>query len=171
MTMRLKLQSTHTTSSMVVNKKEKIGIWIAFLIYLLILCYVLFFCRILGRTEHSGEYRYNLTLFQEIGRYYSIGLRFNRWWLFIWNVIGNILVFIPFGVFIPTLFLRCKNILLTVILTLQMSLTVELIQLVTQVGSFDVDDLLLNTIGGFCGYIIWFIFQIVKKLQVKVQRK
>ena len=73
--------------------------------------------------------------------------------------------------FIPTLFLRCKNILLTVILTLQMSFTVELIQLVTQVGSFDVDDLLLNTIGGLCGYIIWFIFRIIKKLQVKVQRK
>ncbi len=166
-----KLQSTHTTSSMAANKNDNIGVWTAFLLYLLFLCYVLFFGGMLGRTEHSGEYRYNLTLFQEIGRYYGIGIRFGRWRLFILNVIGNIGVFVPFGIFIPTLFSRCKNIFLTVILTLQMSLMVELIQLITQVGSFDVDDILLNTIGGLCGYIIWFIFRIIKKLRDKIQRK
>lgn len=168
---QLKLQSTHTTSSMAVNKKRNIQIWIAFLIYLLVLCYVLFFGGILGRTEHSGEYRYNLTLFQEIGRYYGIGIRFGKWWLFIYNVIGNIAVFIPFGMFVPTLFLRCKNIILTVLLALQMSLIVELIQLVTQVGSFDVDDILLNTLGSLCGYLIWFIFRSIKKIRDKIQRK
>ena len=167
----LKLQLMRTTNSMAVNKKRNINIWIAFLVYLLILCYVLFFGGMFGRTEHSGEYRYNLTLFQEIGRYYGIGIRFGRWWLFILNVIGNIAVFVPFGIFVPTLFLRCKNIFLTVLLALQMSLTVELIQLVAQVGSFDVDDILLNTIGGLLGYLIWFIFQIIKKLKDKIQRK
>ena len=36
-----------------------------------------------------------------------------------------------------------------------LSLCVEVFQLITKVGSFDVDDLLLNTIGGICGiYII-----------------
>ena len=157
------------TSSMAVNKKKKIGIWIAFLIYLLVLCYVLFFGGMFGRTEHSGEYRYNLTLFQEIGRYYGIGIRFGRWWLFILNVIGNIVVFVPFGIFVPILFQRCKNIILTLLLALQMSLTVELIQLVTQVGSFDVDDILLNTLGGLLGYLIWFIFRIIKKIKDRIQ--
>lgn len=166
-----KLQLMLIMSSMAVNKKNNLGIWTAFLIYVMLLCYVLFFGGILGRTEHSGEYRYNLTLFQEIGRYYGIGIRFGKWWLFIFNVIGNIAVFVPFGIFIPTLFSRCKNIFLTVMLTLQLTLTVELIQLITQVGSFDVDDILLNTMGGFCGYIIWFIFQIIKKIKNKIQRK
>ena len=166
-----KLQLMRITSSMAVNKKKKIGIWIAFLIYLLVLCYVLFFGGMFGRTEHSGEYRYNLTLFQEIGRYYGIGIRFGRWWLFILNVIGNIAVFVPFGIFVPILFVRCKNIFLTTLLALQMSLIVELIQLVTMVGSFDVDDILLNTLGGLCGYLIWFIFRIVKKIRDKIQRK
>lgn len=166
-----KLQLMLIMSSMAVNKKNNLGIWTAFLIYVMLLCYVLFFGGMLGRTEHSGEYRYNLTLFQEIGRYYGIGIRFGKWWLFIFNVIGNIAVFVPFGIFIPTLFSRCKNIFLTVMLTLQLTLTVELIQLITQVGSFDVDDILLNTMGGFCGYIIWFIFQIIKKIKNKIQRK
>lgn len=156
---------------MAANKNDNLGIWTAFLIYVMFLGYVLFFGSILGRTEHSGEYRYNLTLFQEIGRYYGIGIRFGKWRLFIWNVIGNIAVFIPFGIFLPTLFSRCKNICLTVILTFHMTLTVELIQLVTQVGSFDVDDILLNTIGGLCGYIIWFLFRIMKKIKDKIQRK
>ena len=168
---QLKLQSMYTTSSMAANKKKNIKIWTAFLVYLLSLCYVLFFGGMLGRTEHSGEYRYNLTLFQEIGRYYGIGIRFGEWRLFIWNVIGNIGVFIPFGLFVPTLFSNCKNICLTVLLTLQMSLAVELIQLVTQVGSFDVDDILLNTMGGLCGYLIWFIFGIIKTLRDKIRRK
>uniref|UniRef100_UPI004056C2A5 VanZ family protein n=1 Tax=Agathobacter sp. TaxID=2021311 RepID=UPI004056C2A5 len=156
---------------MAVNKKHYIWVWACFLAYLLSLCYVLFFAEMFGRTEHPGEYRYNLTLFQEIGRYYRLGIRWNRWRLFILNVIGNIGVFIPFGIFIPTLFSRCKNVFLTIILTLQMSLAVEVIQLVTQVGSFDVDDLLLNTIGGLCGYIIWFLFRIIEKLRSKTQRK
>ena len=38
-----------------------------------------------------------------------------------------------------------------------LSLCVEIIQLFTRVGSFDVDDILLNTIGGVLGYIIFLI--------------
>ena len=35
-----------------------------------------------------------------------------------------------------------------------MSLTVEILQLILRVGSFDVDDLLLNTLGGALGYVL-----------------
>ena len=37
----------------------------------------------------------------------------------------------------------------------ELSLLVELLQLVFKVGSFDVDDLLLNTIGGLLGYLVY----------------
>ena len=40
-----------------------------------------------------------------------------------------------------------------------MSLCIETVQLVCKVGSFDVDDLLLNTIGGIVGYIFYRVVQ------------
>ena len=143
---------------MAANKKKSNGIWwVCFLAYLLLLAYLLFYASFLGREEHQ-EYRYNLTLFQEIGRYYYLGRRTGSWYLFFWNVIGNICVFVPFGVFLPKLFAKCKNIFLTVLFSFEMSLCVEIVQLVTKVGSFDVDDLLLNTLGGLLGFLCIIVY-------------
>ena len=156
--MKSKQQSTNTTNSMAANKKEnKLVLWVCFLAYLLLLGYVLFYGSWFGREEHE-EYRYNLTLFQEIGRYYGLGVRTGSWNLFLWNVIGNICVFMPLGIFLPRLFKRCRNLFFVIVLSLELSLLVEVVQLVTRVGSFDVDDLLLNTIGGILGYIIYKVF-------------
>ena len=47
-----------------------------------------------------------------------------------------------------------KGFLFTVSVTFQMSLTVEVLQLLFRVGSFDVDDLILNTLGGILGYFL-----------------
>ena len=44
---------------------------------------------------------------------------------------------------------------MTVLYSFELSLLVELLQLVFKVGSFDVDDLLLNTIGGLLGYLVY----------------
>ena len=32
---------------------------------------------------------------------------------------------------------------------------IEIIQLYTKIGVFDVDDIILNTLGGFVGYLIY----------------
>ena len=37
------------------------------------------------------------------------------------------------------------------------SLCIELIQLITKLGVFDVDDIIMNTFGGMIGYIIYYI--------------
>lgn len=162
--MKSKQQSTNTTNSMAANKKKNsLVTWVCFVAYLLLLGYVLFYGSQFGREDHA-EYRYNLTLFQEIGRYYSIGVRTGSWNLFWLNVIGNICVFIPLGVFLPKLFTRCRNLFFVIVLSLELSLVVEVVQLVTRVGSFDVDDLLLNTIGGILGYIIYKVFAGVASL-------
>lgn len=153
--MKSKQQLTSTTNSMAANKKKSnLVTWVCFIAYLLLLGYVLFYASWFGREEHA-EYRYNLTLFQEIGRYYGLGIRTGTWNLFWLNVIGNICVFIPLGAFLPKLFTRCRNFILVTVLSLEFSLIVEVIQLVARVGSFDVDDLLLNTIGGIFGYLLY----------------
>ena len=138
------------------KKRSKAKSWVCFLAYLLLLGYVVFISSGLGRVEHE-EYRYNLTLFQEIERYYNIGIKTGNWNLFWFNVIGNIVVFLPLGIFLPKLFQRCRKLLTVTVLSLELSLVIEITQLVTKIGSFDVDDLLLNTIGGILGYLIYSI--------------
>ena len=39
----------------------------------------------------------------------------------------------------------------------------EVFQFISKVGSFDVDDLLLNTIGGICGYILFVICAAIRR--------
>ena len=142
---------------MAVNKlKSNAKTWVCFLAYLLLLAYVVVISSGLGRVEHE-EYRYNLTLFQEIGRYYYQGLNTGNWNLFRFNVIGNVLVFLPYGVFLPKLFQRCRKLMSVLLLSLELSLIIEVTQLFTKIGSFDVDDLLLNTLGGVLGYLIYAV--------------
>lgn len=66
------------------------------------------------------------------------------------NLFGNIAVFIPLGLFLG-LFVGCR---LPAVLfyALSFSLALETAQLISAMGSFDVDDLILNTLGGAIGY-------------------
>ena len=73
------------------------------------------------------------------------------------NLAGNVVSFIPFGLFLPLLAHRCRRFGYVTMLSFDFSLMVELIQLISKVGSFDVDDLLLNTIGGALGYICFLL--------------
>ena len=148
---------------MAANKKSNdTAMWVCFLAYLLLLGYVVFFSSGLGREEHA-TYRYNLTLFREIGRYYGVGVRTGSWSLFWLNVVGNVCVFMPLGIFLPMLFEKGKRLMAVLCFSLELSFIVEIVQLVTKRGSFDVDDLLLNTIGGILGYAIYKILKLFKK--------
>lgn len=159
----------HTTNSMAANNKRKTKImWVCFIAYLLFLSYLLFFSSYFGRTEFGeGEYRYNLTLLHEIERYVKYGIRTGSWYLFFINVCGNIAVFVPVGFFLPALWNPCKNIFFTTLISLELSLFAEITQLVTRVGSFDVDDLLLNTLGGLCGCIVFMIWRTIREKKTK----
>ncbi|MEH7093677.1 VanZ family protein [Neobacillus vireti] len=75
------------------------------------------------------------------------------------NLVGNVIGFAPFGFILPLLSKRFQKLSKVTIATLLLSLTFELIQLVFEFGSFDVDDLILNTLGGMLGYIPIKIFQ------------
>ena len=52
---------------------------------------------------------------------------------------------------------------MTVLYSFELSLLVELLQLVFKVGSFDVDDMLLNTFGGVIGYIVFAICNMIRR--------
>ena len=81
--------------------------------------------------------------------------------MFYKNVVGNMLMFIPFG-FFTSYFLKLKKFYSVFLLTLLTSVTIETTQLL--IGRvFDIDDIILNVIGGLIGY---FIFKIIYKIKL-----
>jgi len=73
------------------------------------------------------------------------------------NLGGNIIGFVPLGILFPWLFRRLRKGWRTILAVFMVSLLFETTQLYTGLGVFDVDDLLLNTIGGLAGYLLFFI--------------
>ena len=69
------------------------------------------------------------------------------------NLTGNIIGFVPFGFILPLLTSKFHSFKKVTMATFYLSLTFELLQLIFKFGSFDVDDLILNTLGGMIGYI------------------
>ncbi|WP_338553688.1 VanZ family protein [Paenibacillus sp. KS-LC4] len=119
------------------------------------------------------ERQANLTLFDEISRDLNeLSLsRFSGTTLFT-NLVGNTLAFIPFGVFIAMLSKLQRGLGIKIfVLSLLLSLFFEFSQFFLGIGIFDVDDLLLNTVGGMVGYIVWKVITIgVKVLQPATAR-
>lgn len=124
-----------------------------FILYILFLLYFLIFSDWYGRSGVYDYYHYNLVPFQEILRYWNY--RDQLGMLSFTNLAGNILVFVPFG-FLAAMSSRKRSFLRTSLDGFLLSLMVETFQLLTMVGSFDVDDLILNTFGvmlGFLGFV------------------
>ena len=73
------------------------------------------------------------------------------------NLVGNVVMFIPLGIFFPGIFMKKPNVLGCLFAVACTIVLVEFVQLVTLLGSLDVDDLILNLSGAFVGYVIWRI--------------
>ena len=122
-----------------------------------LICFMFFLVHY-GRTEAYLEYRYNLVLFREIRRFLTyrsiLGMP-----AVLLNVVGNVVVFIPYGCGLPLLFERLQSFWRIAVLSFAASLLAETMQLILRVGCFDVDDLLLNTVGGCAGYLIFLLMR------------
>ena len=139
-------------------KKLKTGGRVLLVLYLACLIYFMFFSESYGRTEVHVEYRYNLVLFREIRRFLTyrdiLGMP-----AVLLNVVGNVVVFIPDGGGLPLLCERLQRFWRIAVLSFAASLLAETMQLILRVGCFDVDDLLLNTVGGCAGYLIFLLIR------------
>ncbi|MFC7782918.1 VanZ family protein [Rossellomorea sp. GCM10028870] len=84
------------------------------------------------------------------------------------NLVGNIIGFAPFAFILPLVSKRFRLFKKVIIATFCLSLTFELIQFVFKFGSFDVDDLILNTICGILGYIsIHAVLLLINNIKAK----
>lgn len=130
--------------------------WFIFIVYLIFLVYFLFFSEQLGRVP-SDDYKYSLIPFKEIRRYLVYWREIGAVYVLL-NLFGNMVCFVPFGFVLPIISKAQRRFGKILALSFFSSLLVELIQLVSKVGSCDVDDILLNTLGGILGYGLFCLF-------------
>ncbi len=143
------------------KKAVKISAWTVFVIY----CAVLFYILILDKAV-SGYHQslrnilahINLIPFRTIVTYVvRLGRDSINLDTVIKNIVGNLLLFVPMGAFLPFAFDKMKTLWRAVSVMLIIILSVELVQIVLVIGSFDVDDLLLNLLGGLLGYLLYLL--------------
>ncbi|MDL4839614.1 VanZ family protein [Aquibacillus rhizosphaerae] len=129
----------------------KVFAFVCLMLYLSFLLYLLFFSHY--RQEVKGIVDYNLIPFRSITRHLlsldNIGME-----LLTDNFFGNILAFIPLGFLLPIVWNKVNTFTNTLIISSLCSLVIEITQWLTRLGAFDVDDIILNTIGGLCGFLL-----------------
>ena len=138
---------------------------ILFVLYIIFVFYFLLISEIYGRTGEMKDYHYNLVLFQEIKRFWNYREQLGIF-ATATNLLGNVLIFLPFGFFMA-MASKYRSFLSTLIYSFALSLTIELSQLFMKVGCFDVDDLLLNSIGGILGFITFLICNVIRRNYAK----
>lgn len=129
---------------------------LCFIIYVMCLFYVVTF----GDVSWSTS---NLVPFKEMFRY-QIGSK-----LFFKNVVGNMIMFMPYGFFV-SYFLKLQKPLSIFGLSILTSFTIEFTQL--QIGRvFDVDDIILNIIGSLLGFFLYYFIMKIKEYLPSILKK
>ena len=101
-------------------------------------------------TVPDMERRVNLVPFRDL-IYYT---RRRLSWYF-WQALLNIVLFVPYGVFIK---IGRKNLGVSALIGFASSLVIEVVEYITGRGIFDVDDIILNTLGAVIGYLLAALF-------------
>ena len=137
------------------------------MLYLCLLAYFMFFSEGFGRTDANRDYAYNILPFHEIARYFRY-YHILGFWPFMINIVGNVVAFMPCGFFLPVVSRRSRRRYNAVCLSFLFSASLETLQLIFKVGSFDVDDMILNTLGAGLGY---FCYKKVQRIRVRYRKR
>lgn len=138
---------------------KKNSLKIIFIIYLAILIKLIFFKRpwqsVLASFksgEPSTPIAFNLIPFETIQLYLN---EIPGSGIAITNLLGNIIIFIPLGFLLPLLAPKINSYKKIIIISAAFSLFLEITQATMRLGSFDIDDLILNTAGALMGYFTY----------------
>lgn len=97
------------------------------------------------------EYRYSLIPVRIplwLPNHFSIDII--KLWIF---ALGNLLAFVPFGILVPKVFEKHFNTYFKfIVLFVLFILCMEIAQMVTYLGSYDIEDIIVNTMGASIGF-------------------
>ncbi|WP_144513257.1 VanZ family protein [Bacillus sp. FJAT-22090] len=136
---------------------------ISFILYLFALVFILFL--------DSRGYRWSDLSFREYIKWSSNFIPFRTINLYVHSIVhgtlnitiplknlgGNLILFLPMGIYLPLYIKKLNKIRLYVITMTVLLLFIEVTQVVSRRGSFDIDDLILNMLGALIGFAIWNI--------------
>ena len=151
----------------------KIIVWISFGLYLLALYYLLFIAY--GRENWGGISRIDYAIrnvklvpFETIRAYMRAisrhGIKESS--IPVTNLLGNFVLLMPFGVYLPLFFQKLKKWKEYIISIIVLIFLIEATQFLLMRGIFDIDDFMLNFSGAMFGFLIWklTLFKWLEKL-------
>lgn len=159
------------------NKQERIEtvfLYGVFICYILFLIKLLFLSRVslldLFNNQRTLDKSINLIPFYSIKEYiFSSDAEVKRFAFA--NVLGNIAIFIPLGTYLA-LFKKNKRVIANLSFIFIVSLFIEIIQGLLGIGASDIDDIILNCLGGLVGILgyklLLFILREEKKVRVVI---
>lgn len=131
------------------------SIHILFLLYIICIIFIIFGYRNLYQNSFNLNPIYGFTiLFQEFS--------YNIWKEFIVNV----LLYIPIGIYLGFILKESGYTYNIIIFSLIISLCIEILQLITHKGVFDINDILYNILGSVLGFIFYKILINIKNKEL-----
>ena len=109
----------------------------------------------------------NFTLFKTIRMYIDYSYKLNSFE----NLVGNIVAFVPFGFLLPYVIKREKCFFIMLFQSFFLVVGIEVFQLFSAFGAFDVDDILLNCFGAVLGYLAYKAYEALNKRFESKQKK
>lgn len=156
------------------NKRERIKtvfLYGIFFCYILLLIKILFLSRVslleLFSSQRTVIRSINLIPFYSITEFLSGSSEVVKRFAF-GNLVGNIVLFIPFGIYLPLL-KKDKRAITNLLFIIIVSLFVELIQGLFGIGAADVDDIILNCLGGWIGIMAYKLLLFMLRDEKKVR--
>jgi glycopeptide antibiotics resistance protein len=158
----------------IMNKRERIK---SVFLYGVFICYILFLIKLLllsrasllelFNSQRTLSRSINLIPFQSIMEYISGGSANIRRFAFS-NVVGNIEIFIPLGVYL-SLLKKDKRVITNLLFIFLVSLFVEVIQGLLGIGAADIDDIILNCLGGLIGILGYKFLLLILRDEKKIR--
>lgn len=150
--------------------QKKRWMQICFLIYLLILIKLIVFKYPAEQLREiasawrkdviwEGLDTANFTPFQTIRMYIIYADRLNSFE----NLVGNVIAFVPFGFLFPYVYPYGQKFFILFLNVFLFVLGIEIFQLFSAFGVFDVDDIILNCLGAVWGYLFFVIHRAWKR--------
>lgn len=73
------------------------------------------------------------------------------------QLIGNVVLFVPFGFLLPAAVQACRRLWVTLVAAAGLSVLIESLQSILPEHATDVDDVILNTTGATLGYLAFWV--------------
>lgn len=126
---------------------------------IIIVPYTLFLLYLMFLGMGRFQYKDNLIRIQPVLSTVQFILNTIGWKDIVIIVLGNIIMFIPFG-FLGWIFPQLKDLKRLLYVFVSSIVIVEALQYFTRMGIFEVDDIILNTFGVFLG---WLLCRLIEK--------